>query len=193
MDNHRTDNSTWESSYIPEKEVIKEDIKEEAMDRTLGLPDKEATEEVKDERTPRTLDVRKQRLTDSWAPSSNLPTPNPKDGWTFRWIRVSSLGNADNTNVSKKFREGWEPVKASDHPELFIETDIDSQFEDSLQVGGLLLCKAPEELMVKRREYFANMSAKQIESVDRNYMKENDPRMPLLAPERKTRTEFGRS
>jgi hypothetical protein len=28
--------------------------------------------------------------------------------------------------------------------------------------------------------------------VDRSYLRENDPRMPLLNPERSTRTTFGR-
>ena len=56
------------------------------------------------------------RPNDSWMPQSSLPVPEPKDGWVFRWIRTSSLGRTDNTNVSRQFREGWEPVKAEDHP-----------------------------------------------------------------------------
>jgi hypothetical protein len=30
-----------------------------------------------------------------------------------------------------------------------------------------------------------------MESVDNNYMRENDPRMPLLRPERSTKVQFG--
>ena len=47
------------------------------------------------ERTPRESDTRKEeqyRSDDSWAPASILPTPKEQDGWTFRWIRTSILG-----------------------------------------------------------------------------------------------------
>lgn len=102
------------------------------------------------------------------------------------------MGNADNTNVSQKFRDGWEPVLASDHPELEVMSDIGSRFEGNIEIGGLLLCKAPEEQMKKREEYYQQMASQQIDSVDNNFLRENDPRMPLLNPERRTRTQFGR-
>jgi hypothetical protein len=147
-----------------------------------------------DERTDRSHDTREDfvREDDSWVPSSVLPTPDPQDGWIFRWIRTSTLGQADNTNVSKKFREGWIAVKAEDHPELKIMPDINSQFNGNLEVGGLLLCKAPAEKMRARTKHYENVARRQMESVDSNYMRENDPRMPLLRPEKNTRTTFGK-
>ena len=78
------------------------------------------------ERTPRENDTRKEeqyRSDDSWSPASILPTPKEQDGWTFRWIRTSILGQSDNTNVSRSMREGWIPVKAEDHPELELVSD----------------------------------------------------------------------
>ena len=36
------------------------------------------------------------------------------------------------------FREGWTPVKAEDHPELMLSSDVGSQFEGNIEVGGLL-------------------------------------------------------
>ena len=147
-----------------------------------------------DERTDRSHDTREDfvREDDSWVPSSVLPTPDPKDGWIFRWIRTSTLGQSDNTNVSKKFREGWIAVKAEDHPELKVMPDINSQFNGNLEVGGLLLCKAPAEKMRARTKHYENVARRQMESVDSNYMRENDPRMPLLRPEKNTRTTFGK-
>ena len=147
-----------------------------------------------DERTDRSHDTREDfvREDDSWVPSSVLPTPDPQDGWIFRWIRTSTLGQADNTNVSKKFREGWIAVKAEDHPELKVIPDINSQFNGNLEVGGLLLCKAPAEKMRARTKHYENVARRQMESVDSNYMRENDPRMPLLRPEKNTRTTFGK-
>lgn len=148
-----------------------------------------------EERTKREHDSREedQRQSDSWMPASVLPTPDPQDGWVFRWVRTSTLGHADNTNVSQKFREGWIPVRAEDHPELNVMSDIDSRFEGNIEVGGLLLCKAPEGKMKSREEHFQRMAASQMESVDNNFLKQNDPRMPVLNPERSTRTTFGRN
>ena len=147
-----------------------------------------------DERTDRSHDTREDfvREDDSWVPSSVLPTPDPQDGWIFRWIRTSTLGHADNTNVSKKFREGWAPVRAEDHPELKVMPDLNSQFKGNLEVGGLHLCKAPKEKMDARTKHFEEVAQRQMESVDSNYMRENDPRMPLLRPEKNTRTTFGK-
>ena len=148
------------------------------------------------ERTPRESDTREEeqyRPDDSWNPASILPTPAPQDGWVFRWIRTSILGQSDNTNVSRSFREGWQPVKAEDHPELEIQSDHNSRFQGNVEVGGLLLCKAPEEKIKSRTRHFEQVAATQMESVDNNFMRENDPRMPLMQPERNTRTTFGRS
>jgi hypothetical protein len=148
-----------------------------------------------EQRTKRASEAREveQRPSDSWKPASVLPTPDPQDGWVFRWIRTSTLGQSDNTNVSQKFREGWIPVKAEDHLELEVMSDVGSRFDGNIEVGGLLLCKAPEAEMQQRQEYFEQMAENQMESVDNSFMRENDPRMPVLKPERSSRTTFGRS
>ena len=148
-----------------------------------------------DERTPRTITTRtvEQRPTDSWKPASILPDPQPQDGYVFRWVKTSLLGQSDNTHVSKMFREGWSPVRAEDHPELMLTSDIGSQFEGNIEVGGLLLCKAPEETMAARTQHYQSVAENQMSSVDNNYLKESDPRMPMLNPERSTRTTFGRN
>jgi hypothetical protein len=145
-----------------------------------------------DERKIRIERAAETRPTDTWMPQSALPIPEPKDGWVFRWIRTAALGRSDNTNVSRQFREGWEPVKAEDHPELKILSDFNSQFKGNVEVGGLLLCKAPAERMLQRQKYFQEKADREIDGVDRSFLRENDPRMPLLSPERSTRTTFKR-
>lgn len=149
-------------------------------------------------RTPRAaeardLETREQEARDpvTFVPSSFLPTPAPMDGYAFRWIRTSYFGASDTKNVSAKFREGWIPVKRDDHPELEITPDRDTRFPQNVEIGGLLLCKAPIERVAARRRYYAQRAANQIESVDNQLLRENDPRMPLLKPQRKSRTTFG--
>jgi hypothetical protein len=102
------------------------------------------------------------------------------------------MNNADNTNVSRQMREGYVAVKAEDHPELMLFSDQDGRFKGNVEVGGLLLCKIPVEVAKQREAYYGNMAQQQMESVDNNLMRENDPRMPLLKPERSSRTTFGR-
>ena len=149
---------------------------------------------MSEERTPRESKSREsiERPSDSWKPASILPDPKPQDGSVFRWVKTSLLGQSDNTHVSKMFREGWEPVRAQDHPELMLESDVGSRFQGNIEVGGLLLCKAPAETMEARTRHFQQAAENQMASVDNNYLRENDPRMPMLNPERSTRTTFGK-
>jgi hypothetical protein len=148
-----------------------------------------------EERTPRTKTTREveSRPSDSWIPASILPDPDPRDGWVHRWIRTSTLGESDNTNVSRMMREGWQPVKSEDYPELQLQSDVGSRFVGNIEVGGLLLCRAPKEKMDQRNDYYQSMAENQMQSVDNNFLRENDPRMPLMKPERSTRTTFGKS
>jgi hypothetical protein len=94
-------------------------------------------------------------------------------------------------NVSLKLREGWEPVKAVDHPEVHLMAIENDRFKDNIVVGGLMLCKAPKEMVQDRNAHYQEQADAQINSVDNNFMRENDPRMPLFA-ERKSRVTFGR-
>jgi hypothetical protein len=64
------------------------------------------------------------------------------------------------------------------------------RFADNVVIGGLMLCKAPKELVEERTDYFTKQSRAQISSVDNNLMRENDPRMPLFN-DRKSKVTFG--
>jgi hypothetical protein len=125
-----------------------------------------------------------------WQPASTLPEPDKQPGYAYRWVRVSTLGQNDPRNISAALREGWEPVGIEEQPQFKFLTDPDSRFKDNIEVAGLLLCKVPEELMEQRRAHFDRMTKAQTESVDNNFMRENDPRMPLFK-ERSTKTSFG--
>jgi len=55
----------------------------------------------------------------------------------------------------------------------------------------LMLCKMPEEMVLQRKKYFEQMNKDQMEAVDNNLMRENDPRMPIFN-DRKSTTTFGK-
>jgi hypothetical protein len=145
-----------------------------------------------DTREPRALQTRDTyERPKQWLPPQLLPDPNPEDGFAFRWIRIATLGKDDATNISGKLREGWEPVKASDHPEIRLFSAGQSRFPDSIEVGGLLLCKTPVEFTEQRDAYYRQQAEAQMQSVDNTYMRENDPRMPMFK-ERKSTVTFGK-
>jgi len=121
-----------------------------------------------------------------------LPVPEPKPGIEYRWVRTATLGKNDNTNVSSKFREGWTPVRAEDHPNLQVVSDIDSRFTDNIEVGGLLLCQNSVENVQARREAQLDQAQNQMQAVDNSYLRNSDPRMPVLDSERSTRSSFGK-
>ena len=65
------------------------------------------------------------------------------------------------------------------------------RFAENVVIGGLMLCKAPSELVAERTDYYNNQTRSQMQSVDNNLMRENDPRMPIFN-ERKTTVSFGK-
>ena len=126
-----------------------------------------------------------------WQPASLLPEPDKQPGYEYRWVRIASMDKADAQNLIAKRREGWEPVRIEEQPKFQGMTDPDSRFKDNIEVGGLLLCKVPKEFMEQRKDYFAQKNMAQLDSVDNNFMRENDARMPLFREKRST-TSFGK-
>lgn len=127
----------------------------------------------------------------SWQPASTLPEPDKLPGYAYRWICVSVRGEANPTNVSAKFRQGWEPVRIEEQPKFKMIASGEGKFKEHVEIGGLLLCKIPSEFMQQRRAHYAKSHKDQAEAVDNSYMKENDPRMPLFNEKRST-TSFGK-
>jgi hypothetical protein len=126
-----------------------------------------------------------------WTPPELLPEPDKQAGFSYRWIRVSMLNQADPRNVSAKIREGWEPVRVEEQPKFKLLVDPDSRFKDNIEIGGLLLCKTPTEFVEQRAAYYAKATQAQTDAVDNSLMRQSDPRMPLFN-ERKSSTSFGK-
>jgi len=125
-----------------------------------------------------------------WTQPQGLPTPQPEEGYSFRWVRTALLGQFDPTNTSAKFREGWEPVKADSQPQMFAFADPNSRFKGNIEIGGLLLCKIPKEFMEQRAAFYKKASDDQVQAVDNSFMQQNDARMPLFKDNRSSVT-FG--
>jgi hypothetical protein len=100
------------------------------------------------------------------------------------------MGQADPSNTSSKLREGYEPCKADEYPELLVHASTEGRFKGNVEVGGLLLCRIPEEFLKQRDAYYANQNKAQMESVDNNFLRDSDPRMPLFS-DKKSKVSFG--
>lgn len=142
-------------------------------------------------RLARELDTRQvMQRPEAWRPPETLPKPDDRPGWSHRYVRISTMGAADPSNISSKLREGYEPCKAEDYPELMMHASTEGRFKGNIEVGGLLLCRIPEEFMAQRSKYYEDRNKSQIDSVDNNFLRENDPRMPLFS-EKRTKVTFG--
>ena len=139
----------------------------------------------KNNRESRSSNTRETKTRAVYTPSSSLPIPNKRPGIKHRWIATHVLGESVQSNVSKKNREGWEPVKADDYPELRLTGDVNGNVE----LGGLMLCSIPEGMVEARTEYFKDKSQAQIDSVDNNFMRNSDPRMPLFRDKKSSTTK----
>ena len=153
---------------------------------------KNSNNEVNEVRLTRELESREvQERPKQWMAPESLPEPDKQAGYSYHWVRVSTLGSSDARNLSGKLREGWEPVRVEEQPKFKLLVDPDSRFKDNIEIGGLLLCKTPTELVEQRNAYYNKLTQSQTEAVDNNLMRQSDPRMPLFN-ERKSSTSFGK-
>ena len=126
-----------------------------------------------------------------WQQPELLPEPDMQPGYKYRWIRVSTQGQADPRNLSAKLREGWEPVRIEEQPKFQLLVDPNSRYKDNIEIGGLLLCKTPEEFVQQRNNFYSKQANAQMEAVENTLMRQSDPRMPLYN-ETKTTSSFGK-
>jgi hypothetical protein len=143
-------------------------------------------------RIPRQTQEREQTTrVKNWAPPELLPDPVREAGFAYRWIRVSLMNNSDPRNISARLREGWEAVTVDEQPQMKLYLDANSQSKGNIEIGGLMLCKAPQELVDQRNSYYARQSEQQADAVDNSFMRQSDARMPLFK-DRKSSTSFGK-
>ena len=155
------------------------------------MVDKDKTTEP--DRSPRSAESRdKESRRKPWQPPSLLDAPPPPQGYVYRWIRESMIGQNDPANMSKRIREGWEPVRAEDHPDFEAPTIDDGKHAGVIGVGGLILAKIPKETVEERRAYYQNLSDSQIQAVDNDLMRESNQVMPISNPNRTTKVTFGK-
>jgi len=150
---------------------------------------------MSEDRIDRTLETREEASRErSWQRPSALPTPEPKNGYGYRWVRLATLGVDDIPNMHSKLREGWEPVTYSEVPELnTLDKKERGKGQTRVEVGGLVLCRMPVEMLRQRDAHYRRQSDRAIEAADNAFFKEggDDPRMKKLIERRSETKTFG--
>ena len=127
----------------------------------------------------------------TWQQPEVLPYPEDRPGWKHRYIRTSTMGVADPSNISSKLREGYEPCKAEEYPEMMMHATQEGRFKGNIEIGGLLLCRIPTEFMEQRAAYYDKQNKAQMDSVDNTFMRDSHPSMPLFK-ERQSKVTVGK-
>ena len=140
-----------------------------------------------DVRTSRSADTReKDNRPKIWKMPSALEIPEEaaeqakSQGITYRWVRESVLGQDDKTNVSKRFREGFVPVRPDELPGFHdLPTVDDGRHAGVIGVGGLILCKIDKDIADQRNNFFEKQTQNQMTAVENDLMREENPSMPI--------------
>jgi hypothetical protein len=126
-----------------------------------------------------------------WAPPSRLDAPPAPPGYKQRWIRAESAGQEDRINIAGKLREGYELVRAEEHPDFVSPSAEDGRHAGVVSVGGLLLARIPEETVEERNAYYNSRTHDQLQSVDNELQKSNaHSTMRINDPQRQSRVSF---
>ena len=143
------------------------------------------------DRMPRESKSRELEERKVWRPGSALDAPEPPLGYQHRWIRESVMEYDDKTNVHKRRQEGYELVRAEEYPEYFGPVVDEGRNAGIIGVGGLVLARIPNEMAKQRNHHYQGVTNNQMEAVDRDWMRENNPAMPKLKAQRKSSVSFG--
>jgi|TARA_R110000796_G_scaffold101872_3_gene210673 hypothetical protein len=126
-----------------------------------------------------------------WRPPSKLHAPSAPSGFAHRWIRAEVLGYEDKNNVHSRLTEGYELVRADEYKDFAYPSVEDGKYTGVIGIGGLLLARIPVELIEQRKKYYAEQSKSQMQAVDNDWMRDNNPAMPKFQAERSSKVTFG--
>lgn len=128
-----------------------------------------------------------------WARTEKLDAPPPRPGFKQRWVRVSSRGQDDPVNASRKEREGWLPRRADTVPaEYRVPTISRGQFAGCIGQGGLVLCEMPIERVKRRNAFFRAKADAMTSAIDQRLRDAQTPGGPEIVKKHTTTVTVGR-
>ena len=130
-----------------------------------------------------------------WRPVRKLETPPAPEGYEYRLIRASMLGQEDKANVARRIREGWELVRGSDLPDEYSYPVAETGRHAGLIYSeGLLLAKIPSQTRDERNAYYEEQTRLRTEALDNNMFNDarKDGRYVKYDSNRKSNVTFGK-
>ena len=149
---------------------------------------------VKIDKAPRavkTRDVEARKTV--WSPPRQLDTPEPPEGFKYRWLRAEVRGMPDDKNITSRLREGYELVREDElsaEDKMKYPAMAEGKYKGVIGVGGLLLAKIPLEMAKARNDYFYKKSKEAQEAIDNEVLKDEHPSMPI-SKNRSSKVTFG--
>lgn len=124
---------------------------------------------------------------------NRLPDPVPDLGYSYQWIATVLGGQPQLENVAMMFRAGWAPVLQEEQSHILMLAEGRSQWVRSgcIEIGGLLLCKKPEEEVSKRVRHYEDLVERRLTSFRDTVFNMSRREMPISG-EWRSYTEDGR-
>ena len=147
---------------------------------------------------PRSVRVAREDLAMS-PPSEDTGLPElPEEAvnderFVYRWTRVELDGEEDVKNILRRERDGWVFVKPDDLPGSYkMPVRATGNAKGVVGIDDVALMRLPREIAEARRRWLDKKAADQMQAVNRQLYRENDPRMPIFN-ESRTAVRVGRN
>lgn len=86
--------------------------------------------------------------------TTHLKAPMPRPQMDQRWIRASTFGKDDPTNLARMWGKGWRPRPIETIPVAFASpTEQHGKFPGALVIEGMVLCERPKSISAKFRQF----------------------------------------
>ena len=107
-----------------------------------------------------------------WTLPKELDAPEPRAGFTQRWVRIRVGNSEDSKNSMKKFREGWLPRSVESVPVGYQPpTFLHPRLGDVIGVDDLILCEMPISKARQRNAYYENRKDRMLEGISSDLRK----------------------
>lgn len=145
---------------------------------------------VKTAKTTRTTRAASgQRKPVAWRPPAKLDTPEPPEGFKYRWVRHELKGEDQSSNVYTRARQGYKTVRPEELGDYPIDKMEGGKHDGVVRSGDLILMIVPEEVQESRNQYFDDQADRLQRAVDMELDREDNDAMPI---ERKVRSTVTR-
>ncbi len=115
-----------------------------------------------------------------WVLGQSLEAPPPRAGMRQRWIRVSTRGVDDPTNVARKMREGWKPRPVESVPANFhLPTISNGEWAGCIGIEGSVLMEMPEKMAKKREAFYKQKTETITTGIETDLQSQSNSMMPI--------------